>query len=1194
MGGSGMLVLFSIQECRVVRAVQVPHRVTSLAVVAAAGGPAVPPYLHPALLYYHGCVAAGLAEGRLLLVDLALDDPAESTDSAPAGCFYIQPGSKDLPRLRCKAAGEGLHLTLEVSPFTRGEAFHWDGVTFPAEEVAVTALHYSPQLASICLGYNTGTLALVSLTALSLDYSSPYSPGSAPVTHLAWQEPLDDPRHYSYYWAVRGDGRAPALATLYSLTYRERQWEQAMGPLYSMLEAVTPRWSLTLGGDPGEEEAASSQVLALAALELPLADRLDTGDLDQQVSDLGLVLLAWATPTATFLGLFDINCWYQEQMPSTLDTSSLSSYLSISPLDTGGDPLLDLVVDVASIAKFGSSNTQVEQHFQPSSLRFGVTALLAGGWLEAQHLGLQRKVLGELGRPGSLVSPTQLYQFCLHAGLAPGPTFDPSLLGQRRALLSVALEHSMVGMVVAAARDWADGSLAKAGCSLKFLLDWAWSRVAGIKELIDRQTLPLFDHSLAEVDGSSRGQLASLAGQLAQLVTVLSCLAGLQPTSSQGLEELEVRLSVTGLVLLYTQAISWFVSVGLLPEQPEGPTSPFPVSRLEAQYREKRLKLGEQAGAFGRPGLMVDSLCEDVGEELCSAFQRAGGPGSYPPPSLHALITTFLSEAPAPAKLRLVQYFFLDLAHCSHALDPGLVDHLVKFPSAFSLPPSLIKLTQAFWLLDHEDFEEAVAMMLDPLLQDDDVSPSHHRAVLVSLLAQGQQALALKYTRIRRPPLNQAEDVRLHISVLLANGAIQEAFTFQRARRGSTTSASLLSSFYRTAEELGKLDSVLQLSLSLQEEKEFVTFLQAASRRDSQEVLLMYYLQRARFPEAMHLNQQLGEAGVVSAARAAIMDRYNHILPGLAGTLGVRRVALVPSGGSRPVPLSVTLQDRNIRLQSHATVMEQRLATPRHARPETFTPFRRSRGVTGLLKDTTVGGKRARVEDSLISFPLDTTVDTQEQQEDPEHTTITPPTKRTRLSDVSSLNMSVKSIRRMSLYRTADALTILCTPPVVRRAQGRLEPRRPELGAATPQSILKVKQLMAGAGPAAGERPFLDVSLSLEDTDKLTPSRSREGTPGKSLRFREPRRVAEGARPPTPPPGGIQVTLFLILLLILLILAIILLVLLVLLTLSCRWRAVPTARSPSTAPAWRWTPARTPGTPTPAWRRCWRRWRCRR
>ena len=34
--------------------------------------------------------------------------------------------------------------------------------------------------------------------------------------------------------------------------------------------------------------------------------------------------------------------------------------------------------------------------------------------------------------------------------------------------------------------------------------------------------------------------------------------------------------------------ISRFVAVGLLPEQPDGPQSPFPVAKLEAQYREKR------------------------------------------------------------------------------------------------------------------------------------------------------------------------------------------------------------------------------------------------------------------------------------------------------------------------------------------------------------------------------------------------------------------------------------------------------------------------------------------------------------------------------------------------------------------------------------------------------------------------------
>ena len=34
---------------------------------------------------------------------------------------------------------------------------------------------------------------------------------------------------------------------------------------------------------------------------------------------------------------------------------------------------------------------------------------------------------------------------------------------------------------------------------------------------------------------------------------------------------------------------------------------------------------------------------------------------------------------------------------------------------------------QAFWLLDHEDFEEAVNMLLDPLISGNDIEPWQHR-----------------------------------------------------------------------------------------------------------------------------------------------------------------------------------------------------------------------------------------------------------------------------------------------------------------------------------------------------------------------------------------------------------------------------------------------------------------------------------
>ena len=69
--------------------------------------------------------------------------------------------------------------------------------------------------------------------------------------------------------------------------------------------------------------------------------------------------------------------------------------------------------------------------------------------------------------------------------------------------------------------------------------------------------------------------------------------------------------------------------------------------------------------------------------------------------------------------------------------------------------------------------------------------------------------------------------------------SVQEAFSFQRSRRGAVSAAKLLSVFYQRAEELGRLDAVLQLSLSTMEEREFVIFLRGSKRVASQEVLLM-------------------------------------------------------------------------------------------------------------------------------------------------------------------------------------------------------------------------------------------------------------------------------------------------------------------------------------------------------------------
>ncbi len=53
-----------------------------------------------------------------------------------------------------------------------------------------------------------------------------------------------------------------------------------------------------------------------------------------------------------------------------------------------------------------------------------------------------------------------------------------------------------------------------------------------------------------------------------------------------------------------------------------------------------------------------------------------------------------------------------------------------------------------------------------------------------------------------------------------------------------------------------------------------MSFLKRSPRPGSQEVLLMYYLQRSRYAEAVALDAELSAAGRASQTRRAIMDKF--------------------------------------------------------------------------------------------------------------------------------------------------------------------------------------------------------------------------------------------------------------------------------------------------------------------------------
>ena len=227
-------------------------------------------------------------------------------------------------------------------------------------------------------------------------------------------------------------------------------------------------------------------------------------------------------------------------------------------------------------------------------------------------------------------------------------------------------------------------------------------------------------------------------------------------------------------------------------------------------------------------------------------------------------------------------------------------------------------------------------MLSDPLIANGDINDWQHRAILLAFLAQEQPKLALKYSRIRKPPLKGTLDIKLQTTILVANGMIPEAFQYQRKKRNTLNADEMLKNFFEKAEAQGKLDSVLQLSLMPVEEKALISFLQSAEKVGSQEILLMYYLQRSRYHEAMKLNEHLNSLPMGQARkedRMAIMDRYSkaNLIPNtlmhrygpgtsLSDSLKLRNPVI-----RKPVPMSVEMRSRDFNPVFHASVIQEEM-----------------------------------------------------------------------------------------------------------------------------------------------------------------------------------------------------------------------------------------------------------------------------
>nr|XP_021151862.1 protein ELYS [Columba livia] len=259
-------------------------------------------------------------------------------------------------------------------------------------------------------------------------------------------------------------------------------------------------------------------------------------------------------------------------------------------------------------------------------------------------------------------------------------------------------------------------------------------------------------------------------------------------------------------------------------------------------------------------------------------------------------------------------YLLLDIKHSFPTKTETSTD---SFPKAFAIPWGLVKLIQGFWLLDHNDYESALALLFHPATIKS-VSWQHMR-VLQSLMCQGEHRRALRYIQMMKPPVSSSSEVRLFLTVLLSNRCLVEAWGLLQQHTTKLNMEELLKHMYEICQEMGLMEDLLKLPFTETEQECLEKFLQTNAGVQSREFLLVHHLQRANYIPALQLHQsmkvnptndcdlQLRDKAVV---RNAVLDQYGKILPRVQRKLAAERAELyhLPSSVlrevSRPKPLS--------------------------------------------------------------------------------------------------------------------------------------------------------------------------------------------------------------------------------------------------------------------------------------------------
>lgn len=869
----------------------------------------------------NGILAVGCDGGIVFFIDLVLDSYSP-VPLIPKQIYYITYNSQtDLANKRRTAIfhNQVICIPLNTDAKSKGK-FNYRSVNgdlltaYSATQVYTSAIHFIPQLALIAVGYNFGGFHLYNINTLKLDFTNEIDSLCLPIVSFAFQVPENDPKNFSYLWAVRGIcAKTPNLeetwhnscsnASLYLLCYESKNYLKSYGFLYNNFKTCVLKLNMSLPYNPHDQNShhhSSSKLLDMFAIHQGSSVGLLDDD-PSQISqiDYNLVLIGWTARNLSetkhimlnsYFLIFDLNQWYNSQMPHQfcVDANGHCPFISIYSLNSlekmiSPDSIQSIYIHNSSISKYSSNLFYHDIHSYPASLSFNITVASQTKICNASFMGLQKKELNRFMQTGPVLleKPDSDVSNCFQFGLI-SPECEYLLsdcatdsVSRREVLMNIALDNSLTPFLINTIKEWAGGLNADIGCDLKHILEWIWKKVTTIKESIDTLTTPLFDFSGTDLVPHDTAKLFSHEANLSALSVLLKQLRfHATVLTQQGYDQLVTRCEIVELIGRYLKIILYFKGIKLLPEQDEqnpldDSISFYSYERLAKYYSKRRKQVNSinPAALKNDDVLLIDTLVRHLEAQMKDLW-KSGSKSKYlyPPPNIYSLLRIFLVESiPLVYKESILLYFLLDFCDNLEEHNANMAQQIALFMSSLQISEGIRNFVRGIWYLDHQKVSNALQFLTHPIVTSSlgefkvDVSMFNAiiRRTVQLFLFENEHKSALIFTQCCGHFLvDTQKNENLYIQMLLLNGNLAGAIDFERQRRANPNAAFLVHNLFFVCEKTNNLDKLCRFPLDDFEEEALVQYFLDSPHPNAKRMLILYYSLNNKLLEAINVARE--------------------------------------------------------------------------------------------------------------------------------------------------------------------------------------------------------------------------------------------------------------------------------------------------------------------------------------------------